>query len=680
MTKNQNNDRVGDSKSPARGPSDEGLRIGVDQAFRMPAEFAEPLRQASALATLTRLTAVDKRPVGSCLQRLWLSFFFDGTGNNIDADIGSLKHSNIARLYNVHPPNDVIKGNYRIYIPGVGTYFKDIDDAGGDTLGLAMARYGDLRLGWALSKFDELMMPHLKRAASPANRIVEVNVAVFGFSRGAALARAFVNRLVASRAYESSSGWYLAKANAPLRIRLMGLFDTVASVGLGLSSNTTNALLAKAGGAKLTVPNRIYKPKFETTWPVNLAFAPQGYPGADPAPGYADGHQAWGGEIAISPKVEQVRHYVAAHEIRNSFPLDSIWLTKNGRIQPLSHFHETVYPGVHSDVGGGYRPGEGGRSLGETERLSQIPLNHMYEMALDAGVPLLPKTAWSRVNHREFAVDAELQRAFDHYSSRVAKYGTLGENVSENMRVYYSWRFLAIYRKEKGNRFEAEKITAAERDYSKESDEINAEIKRLAEAERSFAREHSRALYSRNAYLQANYGNAKLNLEPYDTAVDDAAERHDNAQDKLLKARARLNALPNTSGLVDAVAMYDRQLLNDARSILSVCRDNFADGRPSPKNRANLRPHYRAIVEAYENVYLHGRGLKDERIVGFFENYVHDSLSGFATDATLPSDPRVIYLGGDEKYRYAHNEQQRKDEEERRYASTAGDGKTAQSA
>jgi hypothetical protein len=36
-----------------------------------------------------------------------------------------------------------------------------------------------------------------------------------------------------------------------------------------------------------------------------------------------------------------------------------------------------------------------------------------------------------------------------------------------------------------------------------------------------------------------------------------------------------------------------------------------------------------------------------------FDNYTHDSLAAFGKDATLPSDPRVVYFGGDEKYRYA---------------------------
>lgn len=74
-------------------------------------------------------------------------------------------------------------------------------------------------------------------------------------------------------------------------------------------------------------------------------------------------------------------------------------------------------------------------------------------------------------------------------------------------------------------------------------------------------------------------------------------------------------------------------------------------------------------MDAYENEYIHNTGLKDEKIISFFDSLVHDSLAGFAKDATLPSDPRVVYLGGDEKYRYAVIEQLR-EHRASEYAST----------
>lgn len=58
-------------------------------------------------------------------------------------------------------------------------------------------------------------------------------------------------------------------------------------------------------------------------------------------------------------------------------------------------------------------------------------------------------------------------------------------------------------------------------------------------------------------------------------------------------------------------------------------------------------------MDAYNAQYLGNQAL-DEGLVAFFDRYVHDSLASFATDATLPSDPRVIYVGGDNKLQFAN--------------------------
>lgn len=97
--------------------------------------------------------------------------------------------------------------------------------------------------------------------------------------------------------------------------------------------------------------------------------------------------------------------------------------------------------------------------------------------------------------------------------------------------------------------------------------------------------------------------------------------------------------------------LYDQQLLQDAKAIRAAL-----DGSSDQAKRGNLRPHYKVLLEAYENEYERDKGLKGEKVIGFFDNYVHDSLAGFAKDATLPSDPRVVYLGDDEKYQYASSE------------------------
>jgi hypothetical protein len=67
---------------------------------------------------------------------------------------------------------------------------------------------------------------------------------------------------------------------------------------------------------------------------------------------WADGTQALPDAVQFSEWIKNCRHFVAAHEQRLCFPLDSIRYA-DGRYP--AYAREVVYPGMHSDVGGGYR-------------------------------------------------------------------------------------------------------------------------------------------------------------------------------------------------------------------------------------------------------------------------------------------------------------------------------------
>lgn len=661
MTKNQN-DPVGDSKSPALKPMASALRGAVDQSTHMVAEPAPKLKVQSPAAGLAHAAsqAAKAPPPPSCQQKLWLSFFFDGTGNNLDADVGTVKHSNVAKLYRVHQENDSTAGIYRIYIPGVGTYFRDVGDDGGSTLGLGMGRMGDARLQWALKQFDEKLRPHLARANAPGNTIVEINIALFGFSRGAALARAFANLLLKERCQVvRDKGWCVKTGQYRLHIRFMGLFDTVASVGLAMSSNTVSKV-ALVFGVKQIIFKRLTDSDYAASRPEALAFAEGAQPGADPAPGDYDGHQDWGGKMAIPHMVEEVRHFIAAHEIRNSFPVDSVSVLENGRVQKPAQFHETVFPGVHSDVGGSYRPGEGGRSTNAREKLGLIPLHSMYQNALGKSVPLTPITAWKDIHVSDFAMsDAMLQR-YNYYQGKVGAMNNLGPLVNAHMALYYAWRFRSIHRKQQGNRDEADAIAGSNRTFQGDAASLDKEIAPLKKNNDAAQTQLNLARQNRLGYIQGNYGNPNLSeLPKYDAEVRTAEERHNKTEDAMLRVQARRDALPDMSKLSAMVDMYDAQLLADVKAIRDVyTARGFFGGAPDSARYKDLRPHYKAMIDAYENEYIHHKGMTDETLIAFFDNYVHDSLPGFAKDATLPSDPRVIYLGSDEKYKYAFLEKQ----------------------
>lgn len=357
------------------------------------------LGRAAARGSIKRLTAESSSQGGDsrALCRLYpkLSFFFDGTGNNLYQELEKPEHeqalSNVAKLYLAAIDDRIGQGASPRYIPGVGTPFRvprrDPDFTGllrddrGGTAGLGLGLGGRMRIDWVLAEFAMI----LERDWSPqAQQHMQcISLAVFGFSRGATEARAFVRQLLA-RCVMADGQLYWAARNLrriPLRITFLGLFDTVASVG----SPTL--------------------------------------------------HLDWAAELAVLPEVERCVHYVAAHEVRQAFPLDSV---RVDRALP-ANCEEVVYPGVHSDVGGGYAPDVQGRS----NFLSRIPLRHMYAEALQAGVPL-----WSPdklpVDRQASFVLGEDDPVVALYQGYMATLPAAGNDVEAliqaHRRLLFQWR------------------------------------------------------------------------------------------------------------------------------------------------------------------------------------------------------------------------------------------------
>lgn len=576
------------------------------------------------------------RPVtASCSLVVRTAFFFDGTGNNLDADVGTAEHSNVARLFRAHPLDDTASGLYARYIPGLGTYFKEVNDPGdADVRGAAFGRRGEDRLDWAMRELDLQLQKH------PLPTVRGLDVALFGFSRGAALARAFALRLQ-QRVEQDGLGWRWRHGGFPVRIYFMGLFDTVASVGQPASASINSFFVAKQWMAVDTaLRGRRESPSAGLD---AIAFGQRD--GADPTPGAIDGHLSWAKDLRLPPLVEQCVHFVAAHEVRNSFPLDSVRLGDDyGR-----GVEEVVFPGVHSDVGGGYRPGEGGRSSGRNEALSLIALRHMYEKAALAGVPLQPIDS-SEIVTQDFRCSPELQRIWHHYMSTVQPSGSLGNVVHAHMRMYYAWRFRSI-RLRMAQRAagqvpdEDARIAALQAGFHDESTALKARIKELESDPRRLAaqaelRRARQAYEDARTQAQRNGGSVTEERQAYQQAQRAFADADDAHQREL----AKLATLPDMSRLAANLEVYDRNLLLDVQRLKDL-------QAASPERR--LRTHYRGLLEAYENEFEKNAGLTDPDIIAFFDNYVHDSLAAFAKDETLPSDPRCIYVGGDKEYRFA---------------------------
>lgn len=321
-----------------------------------------------------------------------LSFFFDGTGNNLQQELTKPVEeralSNVAKLYQAAIDDKNRQEAVRRYFSGVGTPYlypysqiSPNEDKGG-ALGLGFGAGGEMRLNAALSEFRRIL--EIDWSSGALRHMQWITLSVFGFSRGATLARAFVRRLIAEHCERTPNGliWKDSQGDGVrLRIVFMGLFDTVASVG----------------GPAL--------------------------------------HLDWGAELAIPEEVERCVHFVSGHEVRQAFPLDSI---RVGKAYP-ANCEEVVYPGVHSDVGGGYFDGFQGRS----NWLSRIPLRDMYAEALKSGVMLNRFADLKLEDRSEMLVPADTP-LLPHYQTYMAALprasGSLESLIQAHRILQFRWR------------------------------------------------------------------------------------------------------------------------------------------------------------------------------------------------------------------------------------------------
>lgn len=385
-------------------PTEISGRVDILPGLSEPLANADPTARTARLALGARPLSVAERQqrqeamscnvldsdeAGTgCTQVLHLTVFFDGTGNNRDQEMaktpGRRALSNIVRLYFTHVNPEI---NISVpYLAGVGTPCPEVGDSGGLS-GMAIGNGGGERVEYALKELDGLI------DKQSVKKILIINVSVFGFSRGAAQARAFVRDLAARCTARSDGTWRYR--DLPLRIAFVGIFDTVCSVW---SSVVTALFNAK------------------------------------------DGHGEWAYDVKLPPIVEQSVHMTAAHELRPQFPLDS---TRSNAQYPANAV-EIWYPGVHSDVGGGYDPNHQGRK----NSIARFALNEMYDMARSAGVLLQPLDKLASHIQNEFKTDdEELRSAYNGYLRAVSfKQGRLEDVQAAHMELMHRWLKVRVER------------------------------------------------------------------------------------------------------------------------------------------------------------------------------------------------------------------------------------------
>lgn len=254
-------------------------------------------------------------------------FAFDGTGNTPASLTNVWLMSRQYDSYDEYDRQAQID-ELSFYVPGVGTTGGMRDNA---VVGGALAIELQARIDLQLERLDAYVRERLGYYLDAGATIgpgspLQFDIDIVGFSRGAAAARDFANRVLRRR----DNGYYRELVDGgcvSIDIRFLGLFDTVLSTHVG--------------NFELGIPEAV-------------------------------GHAA---------------SLIAANEHRRAFPLESIFGSADAR-GLASNRVEVSLLGAHADVGGGYACIDPAACDGGD--LSDIALLWMREQAAAQGVAFLP--------------------------------------------------------------------------------------------------------------------------------------------------------------------------------------------------------------------------------------------------------------------------------------------------
>lgn len=314
-----------------------------------------------------------------------VGLFFDGTGNNgynstainpIDEGSYHASPSNIFRLYNNYRHESFGNTNMlAVYVEGIGTLTYQEDSYWNQATG-DWSRYygGSSKISFALEGIHQELTQLFNYNTYEKEVVLEFNI--FGFSRGAALARHFANQLtkVRSDVYNKISS-SLSKSQKSLKgvvLNFIGLYDTVESFLQGKFDTSTSDLNA----------NCVY-------------------------------------------------HLRAMHECRKNFPFTSIFDKKTsenadktgGGFLVNKNFFELYVPGCHADIGGGYLNHLIEQTSitctytekGSREEVASLQKNKLWEKLIDnknISYYNYPTPGFSYAISKRTDVQAELQWAY----------------------------------------------------------------------------------------------------------------------------------------------------------------------------------------------------------------------------------------------------------------------------
>jgi RHS repeat-associated protein len=280
-------------------------------------------------------------------------FAFDGTGNSDRRDDPAMAGNGLS---NVVRFRDAYNDGRARYITGVGTVH--VDSRYGNIVPDTYAQgklidwltpdtplfYNDMGGNYSGAARIDRMMLYMRDEADAFDDKEVMDIDIIGFSRGAAQARDFANRITSRTFRQNGKTYYRYQTGTgqtrcqAVNFRFMGLFDTVLSTNFSGYTYRMGIPSAFQYVAQAVALNE-YRSDSMAQWTERN---PQNY------------NQHFGG-----------------------FPLESIGASRN---TPGQVRIERGFIGAHADIGGGYADGE--------NQLSLVALNWMVAQAQVAGVKM----------------------------------------------------------------------------------------------------------------------------------------------------------------------------------------------------------------------------------------------------------------------------------------------------
>jgi len=366
--------------------------------------------------------------------------------------------SNISRLYNLYNGNDVKRNKealsptrFKLYESGAGTNNPFIKEAYGE----------DNKLGSGLALADTGIKAHIiyscikifeQLKTSSINHIDELVLDVFGFSRGAATARHFVNTILKdSEIIENGNKKYSIKIKDGKNIFSSFFENGYVTINGNKIFNPLNTKNRTYNHGRNIIGNPYYG---QTEIKIDsLSFRFIGIYDTVPHYGFKQANDSKNLNLDFhknKEKLGQVVHLMADDEYRYNFDAFSIFTDKNkdfhkvegGNPSGGKKFEEYYIPGAHSDVGGGYNVEE------ELILLAQRRISDFDISSVKSKIE-----AWNKkYNWLEEAIIKEVNSKKDIPKNKDGFYYYINQEYRTNYSV--NTLYVYMYKKEISNKYE----------------------------------------------------------------------------------------------------------------------------------------------------------------------------------------------------------------------------------